>query len=86
MENLEHQNYSKREEETEGIVVGVSSSLNIMLYSLDSRDERQREESLGVQRGSMKGGTDEKRSVLTGLTAHGDTQLHTWQRRAFICG
>lgn len=64
----------------------MSSSLNIIVYSPDSRDKQGREECLGVQRRSMKGGTDEKRSVLTGLTAHGDTQLHTWQRRAFICG
>lgn len=48
---LEHQSYSKREEETEGIVVGASSSLNIMLYSLDSRDERGRERSLLVCKG-----------------------------------
>lgn len=27
-----------------------------------------------------------KRRVLTGLAAHGDTQLHTWQRRPFVGG
>lgn len=65
----------------------ISHRLNIMLYSPDSRDVRGREGSLSVYKGgSMKGRTDEKMSVLTGLAAHGDTQLHTWQRRAFICG
>lgn len=35
---------------------------------------------------NMKGAADEWRRELTGLAAHGDTQLHAWQRRAFIRG